>query len=97
AEAAAHRELREETGFAAHRMMLLRRVTLMPAYSNFRSSIYLATGLYEDPLKGDEPEPLTLHRWPLDRLAALHEEPRITDARTLLAVRLVQDHLARET
>lgn len=90
---AALRELREETGLAARKLVLLREVTLMPAYSDFRSSIFLATDLFNAPLEGDEPEPLPQHHWPLDDLAGLRDDPRITDARTLLALYLAESRL----
>jgi ADP-ribose diphosphatase len=89
---AALRELREETGLAAKRLTLLRKVTLMPAYSDFQSSIFLATGLYPAPLEGDEPEELALHHWPLERIGDLHDDPGISDVRTLLALRLLEQY-----
>jgi ADP-ribose diphosphatase len=92
---AAARELREETGFAPSQLVLLDTVTLMPAYSNFRSHLFIATGLYRDPLDGDEPEPLRQHLWPIENLDALHADPRMTDARTRLALYLLADHLAK--
>lgn len=94
---AAQRELREETGFAAGRLRCLDTVTLMPAYSDFRSAIFLAEDLYAAPLPGDEPEPLAQRRWPLARIDELHDEPRISDARTRLALFLVARALAGST
>ncbi len=90
---AATRELREETGFAAGELLLLDTVTLMPAYSNFRSTLFIATDLERDPLPEDEPEPLVQHRWPLARIGELHRDRRITDARTRLALYLVESRL----
>ena len=46
-----------------------------------------------DPLPGDEPEPLMQHRWPIEKIRELHDEPRISDARTRLALYLVESHL----
>jgi len=93
AEQAARRELREEAGYQAEQLTLLDEVTLMPAYSNFRSFIYLATGLSPAPAEGDEPEALEPLEWPTDDLAALHQRTDMTDARTHLALHLVQQHL----
>lgn len=90
---AALRELREETGFGASRLQLLETVTLMPAYSDFRSNLFLATDLYEAPLEGDEPEPLIPIYWPLSRINELHGDSRITDVRTRLALHLILSHL----
>ncbi len=89
------RELREETGYGANRFSLLDTVTLMPAYSNFVSNLYVAAGLYDDPLPGDEPEPMAQVRWPLDRLGDLHAHPRVSDARTHLVLHLLAQHLAQ--
>ena len=91
---AALRELREETGFGAEQLSLLDTVTLMPAYSNFQSSIFVAGGLYTAPLPGDEPEALELVRWPARRIDELHSHPRVSDARTRLTLYLVARHLA---
>lgn len=91
---AALRELREETGYGATNLTLLDTVTLMPAYSNFVSSLYVAADLYEDPLPGDEPEPMAQVRWPLDRLDDLHAHPRVSDARSHLVLHLLARHLA---
>lgn len=92
---AALRELREETGFGAEKLIPLREVTLMPAYSSFRSSIFLATGLYPAPLDGDEPEPLRLIYWPLERIRELHDESGVSDVRTLLTLHLVREYFSR--
>ncbi len=96
ASTAALRELEEETGYTASKLTLLDQVTLMPAYSNFRSHIFLATGLSPCKRQGDEPEPLLQHHWPADQLDALHREPALTDARTHLALYLLERHLRPE-
>ncbi|GJL81708.1 MAG: ADP compounds hydrolase NudE [marine bacterium B5-7] len=92
-ETAARRELQEETGFAAGRIDLMETVTLMPAYSNFKSHIYLARDLSIDPLPGDEPEPLEQHLWPICRINELHRHPAISDARTRLCLYLLESRL----
>ena len=53
AQQAAHRELREETGFDAGSMEALAAVSLTPAYSNYRTHIFLAQDLFSSPLPGD--------------------------------------------
>ena len=93
AAAAAHRELREETGFDAVRMKLLANVALTPAYSNYCSSIFLAQDLFRAPLPGDEPEPLQAVHWPLAKLGQLRAREDFCDARSLLATYLAREAL----
>ncbi len=92
-EQAALRELREETGFGARRLLPLQMLTLAPAYMQHGTRMVLAEELYHAPLPGDEPEPPELVRWPLDRLAELAERPDVTEARTLAALFLIRERL----
>ncbi|MEM7193951.1 MAG: ADP compounds hydrolase NudE [Pseudomonadota bacterium] len=87
---AAQRELKEEIGFGAERLTLLRRATVNPAYTNFSCHIFLAEALFEESLCGDEIEPLEQIHWPLDRLAELQHHPDITDVRTLYSLYALQ-------
>lgn len=80
------RELREETGFAARKLDLLGELTLAPGYSSQRTHVVLARELYADPLQGDEPEPLEIIPWPLERLHELIAHPECSEARTLAAM-----------
>ncbi len=88
---ASNRELREETGYAARDIKPLRRIVMSPAYFNHASHIVLARGLYMDPLPGDEPEPLELVRWPLERMWDLPQHDEFSDARNHLALYLLGD------
>jgi ADP-ribose diphosphatase len=94
-EAAALRELREETGHGAHHLEVLQTLTLAPAYLQHGTTVVLARDLYPAPLPGDEPEPPELVRWPLERLAALAARPDVSEARTLAALFLVRDRETR--
>ncbi|MEC9328272.1 MAG: ADP compounds hydrolase NudE [Pseudomonadota bacterium] len=94
---AAQREMQEETGFAARNILQLASVALTPAYSNYRTFIFLARDLYADPRPGDEPEPLQTLAWPLTDLARLRSRDDFSDARSLLATYLVQDALKEES
>mgnify|MGYP003324890038 CR=1 FL=1 len=69
---AAAREMQEEIGFDAGELQLLATVSLTPAYSNYRTFIFLAMGLYESSLKGDEPEELETVSWALSDLSLIH-------------------------
>ncbi len=81
---AARRELAEEIGYAPDRLEVLRWVTTSPGYSDFRTHLFLASGLKPTLQQGgDEIEPLEPVRWPLDRMARLYDHAEVTDARTL--------------
>ncbi len=94
--AAANRELREECGVAAGALTELTAVTLAPGYLGFTSHIVLARNLHHAPLAGDEPEAPGVIKWPLDGLDRLLAHPECTEARTLAALYMVRDQLARE-
>jgi ADP-ribose diphosphatase len=90
---AANRELREETGFAAKKLHLLRSMTLAPGYFGARIDVVFAEELYYSPLNGDEPEPPELVEWPLDAAEELLTKPDFTEARSIAALFLVKEWL----
>jgi ADP-ribose pyrophosphatase len=88
-EAAARRELREETGFEAGEVTLLGAAYVSPGYSRERSWLFVATGCVE--VEGHEPnldEPMELLRVGLADLPELLAPGRsaIRNAQTLLAL-----------
>ena len=90
---AASREMREEIGYDAEELRLLASVSLAPAYSTFVTFVYLAIGLLESPLEGDEPEELEIVPWGLSALEQLRLRDDFSDARCLLATYLVHQEL----
>jgi ADP-ribose diphosphatase len=92
--AAAGREIQEETGYAARRLTLLRSVTVAPGYLYHTTHIILAQDLYPHRLEGDEPEPIEVVPWKIDRLDDLLEQKDFTEARSIAAFYLLRDHLA---
>jgi ADP-ribose diphosphatase len=92
----ANRELREETGYAARRLHELTSLTLAPGYMVHRTHVVLARDLYPSPLPGDEPEPLEVRPWPLDDLLSLALREDCSEGRSVAALYLARDHLARE-
>ncbi|MEW9809465.1 MAG: ADP compounds hydrolase NudE [Candidatus Symbiodolus clandestinus] len=92
---AANRELMEEVGFAARQLTLLRTLTVIPGYLSSEMSILLAQDLYPQQRLGDEPEPLQLQRWPVERMLQLLEEPHFSEARCISALFLAQQFLQR--
>ena len=87
-EAAASRELAEEVGFAANRTELVKRLTLAPSHMEFSINVVFATDLYPHQLQGDEPEPIELVPWPLQRLDELLHNEEFCEARAIAALAL---------
>ena len=74
-------------------MEALATVSLTPAYSNYRTHIFLAQELFSSPLPGDEPEPLQTKLWQLSDLPALREREDFSDARSILATYLAAERI----
>jgi len=85
-EAAASRELAEEVGFAAERAEFIKRLTLAPGQMGFAINVVFATDLYPKQLQGDEPEPIELVPWPLQRLDELLSSEEFCEARAIAAL-----------
>lgn len=94
--ACAQREIREEIGYGARDLRLLRTLDLAPRYIRHGTHLVLARDLYPDPLPGDEPEPLQQVQWPLARLDELLAGPECNDCRSLLAALLTVRFLQGE-
>lgn len=86
---AANRELKEEIGYGAKRLTLLRQMTTAPAFFNARMDVFIGHDLYEQSLAGDEPEPLQQVTWRLDEYPLLLEQEDFTEARSIAALLLV--------
>ncbi len=90
---AGNREIREETGYGARRLTLLKSMTLAPGYLSHATHIVLAQDLYPDRLAGDEPEAIEVVPWPLDKLAELVALEECTEARSIAALYMVRERL----
>lgn len=90
---AANRELKEEAGYGARRLDLLKSMSQSPNYMQHQTHIVLARDLYPESLPGDEPEPLALRECSLTQLAELVMQEDVTEARTIAALYLVKDWL----
>ncbi|MGV3345226.1 ADP compounds hydrolase NudE [Enterobacteriaceae bacterium LUAb1] len=93
---AANRELKEEAGFGATRLLSLSKLTMAPSYFSSKMNIVVAEGLYEEKLEGDEPEPLPIVRWPLTEMMMLLRQPDFCEARCISALFLVRDWLQQQ-
>ena len=94
-EQAANRELKEETGFGAHRLQLLRPLTLSPSYMEFAAHLVLAEDLYPERLPGDEPEEIDVVPWKLADLHKLMLRDDCSEGRSLASLFIVRELLAR--
>ncbi|TCV26868.1 ADP compounds hydrolase NudE [Vibrio crassostreae] len=85
---AAVRELKEEIGFGANKLTLLKEVILAPSYFSSKMTLFIAEGLYPEKLEGDEPEPLDVVRWPLAQAEELLTHLDFCEARSITALLL---------
>ena len=95
-EAAANRELMEEIGYGARRMRLVKSMTLAPGYFSHITHVLLAQDLYAEKRQGDEPEPIEVVPWELERLNELCALPDCTEARSIAALHMVRELLRSE-
>lgn len=92
--AAALRELKEEVGYGAHRLTLLRPLALAPSYMSHQIELVLAESLYPERLEGDEPEPIEVVPVALADVPRLALDPDFAEGRALGALLVVMGHLA---
>lgn len=90
---AANRELQEEIGFAAAKLTMLKEVSLAPSYFASKMQIFIAEQLTESWLEGDEPEPIQVVSWPLDKWDSLLDEEDFSESRSICALFLAQQYL----
>jgi len=93
----AERELKEEIGFGAHKLVELTSLSLAPGYMTHVTHVVLARDLYPEKLEGDEPEELEIVPWPLADLHSLVQRPDCTEGRSIAALYIARDHLQQET
>ncbi len=93
---AANRELKEEVGKGAHSLQQVNSLTVLPGFMGHQTAIVLARELYDEKLEGDEPEEIEVVPWPLDNILELANREDCTEARSIAALYLIRDLLARE-
>ena len=82
-EAAAQRELREETGQRAQTLRRLTGFYSAPGYSSEYIHVYLAEGLSEDRLDADDDEDVVVELHGLDEALAMIASGEIEDAKSI--------------
>lgn len=93
---AANRELKEEAGYGAHSLTVLRELTLAPTYMSHSAHLVLARDLYHERLPGDEPEELEQVPWKLDALHELILREDFSEGRSIAALFIVREWLRTE-
>lgn len=96
-ELTAARELAEETGFAAGRMIRLVGFYNSPGFCDEHSIVYCALDLREgaSSAQGVEEEHLTLEIVPLSDVPAMIADGRLADGKSIIGLLLAIDHLRR--
>lgn len=89
----AQREVREETGMAAGRLLKIGEFYLAPGYSTEFMLVYLATDLRPDPLPGDADEFLSVETIPFSQAFDLIAQGEIQDAKSLVGLFLARPYL----
>lgn len=92
----AERELKEEAGYGAHRLLELTSLSLAPGYMTHMTQVVLARDLYPEKLPGDEPEELEIIPWKLADLHLLVQRPDCTEGRSIAALYIARDYLQQE-
>jgi ADP-ribose diphosphatase len=92
----AQRELKEETGFGAHELLMLRTLSLAPTYMSHIAHVVLARDLYEERLPGDEPEEIEVVPWKIDELQQLLTLEEFSEGRAMAALFLAREWLRQD-
>lgn len=94
-EQSANRELKEEIGYGARKFTAMKQMSLAPGYLSHKMNLVLAEDLFSESLEGDEPEPLQVVEWPIDKIESIVEQPDFTEARSIAALFLAKQILDR--
>ncbi len=89
--ACARRELVEETGFSAASWRALGELTPVPGYSDERIHLFLARDLTPASQNLDADEIVAVHRLPLAAVRQMVFDGRITDAKTIAGLFMIEN------
>ena len=95
-EITAHRELAEEVGLTAGRLVKLAEFYNSIGFSDELSHVFLGTDLtpVPDDRQGEEEEHMTVERIRLDDVPALVAAGELVDAKTVIGLLMAREHLA---
>lgn len=91
---AARRELREETGLDAGKLVLLGGFFAAPGTLTEKLYAYYATDLYPSPLPPDEDERIKIESIPYKNVMNMIDEGQIIDGKTLASLFLARKYLS---
>jgi len=89
----AARELREEIGLAAGKLLKIGEFFMAPGYSSELMHVFLATDLIPDSLPQDDDGFLEIVHYPLAEVLEMVHKGEINDGKTLSSLLLAQPHL----
>jgi ADP-ribose pyrophosphatase len=92
----AQRELREETGYRADKIVLIGEFWPSPGVSSELMRLCLATGLHLDPLPGDIDEEIEVKPMSLLKLVDMAKNGQILDAKSIVGILKAADYLAKQ-
>ncbi len=92
-EECAQREMAEETGYRAKKLVKLFEGYLVPGYGNEYMYYYLAIELYREPLPPDEDEYIEPLEMPMETVLQMVRKAGITDSKTALGILMAADYL----
>ncbi len=95
-EESVQRELAEEVGFQAGRLIKLFEGYLVPGYCNEYMYFFLALDLYPATLPADPDEYIRVFSVPFDEARKMIRDGRIADAKTALGIELADQRLKEE-
>jgi ADP-ribose diphosphatase len=93
----ANRELQEEIGYKAGRLIRLGQIRGDAKYNTQCVHIFLARDLRRSQLAGDEPYKMRIGRVPLANFEQLIANGKLTDANSIAALYMAQSYLRRQT
>lgn len=92
----AQRELREETGYRADKIVLIGEFWPSPGMSSELMRLCLAIGLHPAPLPGDIDEEIEVQPMPLNELVDMAKNGQILDAKSIVGLLKAADYLAKQ-
>ena len=93
---AARRELEEETGYKAGRMIKLKTIFSSPGFTDETTHLYMATGLIRTRTRHETDEEIQVRSFKLSSLPAEFSGSGACDAKSALAIFLALKKLKRE-
>ena len=89
----AAREIREETGMEAGKLIHVGSFYLAPGYSTEYMGVFLATDLKHNPLEADDDEFLSVEKLPIKEALRMAEKGEMPDAKSLAALLMARSYL----